>query len=291
MKINSVIRLFGCSVVAASLALPAAAIEVDGIAARVGEGTVLRSEVYAEMQRRNLRDSSQYAQVLNELVDRMLILRAAKDSKMTMQEWIVDNRVQEIVKNAFGGDRNKLIEELSRQKISYPEWRAKTKDDMIVSAMRWNMVDKNATASPAAMKREYEAHKGDRYTSDHTVSVTAIVLKPDEKVRRDEISAAIKTNTFEAVGARAYKDVKPEEVFNPEVVEEIGKMPVGTVSRWLEIDGWSFLLRKDAEKKGKSLSFEEAYDDVEAAVKEQEAKRLYLDWVKRLRSETYIKVY
>ena len=279
------------AVLIASLALVASSVEVDGIAARVGEDAILRSEVYAEMQRMGLRDSSQATRVLNELIDRKLILSAARDAKMTMQEWIVDNRVQDIVKQSFDGDRNKLIETLAQQKISYPEWRAKTKDDLIVSAMRWNMVDKNVTASPAAMKTEYARHKDDRYSSARKVSVAAILLKPDEAERREEISAAIKTNSFEQLGARTYVDVKADEIFNPEIVEEINKMPVGTISHWIEIDGWSFLLRKDGETKGQVRSFEEAYDDVEAAVKEEEAKRLYTEWIKRLRSETYIKVY
>ena len=68
-------------------------------------------------------------------------------------------------------------------------------------------------------------------------------------------------------------------------------MPKATISHWIEIDGWSFLLRKDAETTGKALSFDEAYDDIEAAVKEDEARRLYTAWVERLRAETYIKVY
>ena len=68
-------------------------------------------------------------------------------------------------------------------------------------------------------------------------------------------------------------------------------MPKGTVSHWIEIDGWSFLLRKDAETTGKALSFDEAYDAIEAAVKEEESRRLYSEWLERLKAETYIKVF
>ena len=268
----------------------ALAIEVDGVVARVGEESVLRSEVLAEMQRAGARDGADYAKFLENMIDRKLILRAARESKMTMQDWIVENRVREIVNRAFGGDRNKLIETLSNQRISYPEWLAKTKEDMIVSAMRWNVVDKNASASPEAMRKEYDTHR-DRYRQDHKVSVSVVLLKPEEMAKREEISAALKTNTFEQVGARAYTDVVPEEVFKPEVVEEIAKMPKGTVSHWIEIDGWSFLLRKDGEAEGRERSFEDAYDEIEANVKEEEAKRLYMAWIKRLRAETYVKVF
>ena len=278
--------------VAAAVLLPLAApaVELDGIAARVGEESILRSDVLNEMQRAGVRDAAEYATFLNQLIDRKLILKAAAASKMTMQDWVVESRVREIVQKAFGGDRNKLIETLSRQKISYPEWLAKTKEDMVVGAMRWNVVDKNVTASPSAMRAEYDAHR-DRYVRDHNVSMSVIVLKPEEKLRRDEISAALKTKSFEDLGGRKYENVKAEDVFKPEVVEEIAKMPKGTVSHWIEIDGWSFLLRKDAETVGKTLSFDEAYDQIEAAVKSEEASRLYNAWIERLRAETYIKVH
>ena len=279
-----------CAVAALLVPLAVGAIEVDGIAARVGTDSILRSDVFGEMQRQGMRDESRYAEVRNQLIDRKLILRAAQASKMTLQEWVVENRVREIVNKSFGGDRNRLIDLLGRQKISYPEWYARTKEDMIIAAMRWNIVEKNAAASPAAMLKEYESHK-DRYTKDHKVTVTAILLKPEERAKRDEISAALKSKTFEELGGRKYEDVKPEEVFKPEVVEEIEKMPKGTISHWIEIDGWSFLLRKDAETAGKRLSFDEAYGEIEAAVKEEESRRLYNEWISRLRAETYIKVF
>ena len=266
------------------------AVEVDGIAATVGSESILRSDVMNEMARSGARDGQSYQEVLNEMIDRKLILKAARESKMTMQEWVVENRVREIVNRSFGGDRNKLIETLGKQKVSYPEWYAKTREDLIIGAMRWNVVDKNAVASPAAMRAEYETHKS-RYTKDHQVSVSVILLKPEEAARRDEISKALSEKSFEDLGGKRYENVKPEDLFKPEVCEEIERMPKGTISHWIEIDGWSFLLRKDAETTGKTLSFDEAYDDIEAAVKEEEARRLYTAWVGRLRDETYIKVY
>ena len=266
------------------------AVEVDGIAATVGSESILRSDVMNEMARTGARDGGAYSEFLEEMINRKLILKAARESKMTMQEWVVENRVREIINRSFGGDRNKLIETLGKQKISYPEWFAKTKDDLVIGAMRWNVVDKNAVASPAAMRAEYEAHKS-RYTKDHRVSVSVILLKPEETARRDEISRALSEKSFEDLGGKKYENVKPEDLFKPEVCEEIEKMPKGTISHWIEIDGWSFLLRKDAETTGKELSFDEAYDEIEAAVKEVEARRLYSAWVERLRAETYIRVY
>ena len=273
-----------------AICLSASSVEVDGIVAKVGDESILRSDVMNELARMGAPDGREYSRVLNEMIDRKLILKAARESKMTMQEWVVENRVREIVNKSFGGDRNKLIEELGKRKLSYPEWYAKTKDDLVIGAMRYQVVDRNVTASPAAMRKEYEEHKA-RYVTDHKVSVSVILLQPEEAAKRDEISKSLKDKTFEELGGKKYENVKPEEMFKPEVCAEIEKMPTGTLSHWLDIDGWSFLLRKDAESTGKSLAFDEAYDAVEAAVKEQEAKRLYTEWLERLRAETYIKVF
>lgn len=281
-------RLFPAFAAAAILS-SAVAVEVDGIAAKVGTDTILRSEVYTEMGRLGI-GADGYVGIRNEMIERRLILKAARESKMTMQEWVVENRVREIIAKSFQGDRNKLLEALSQRKVTYGEWYQRIKEDIIVSAMRWNVVDKNIIASPAEMRREYRENAA-RYRLPGTVSVSVITLKPEEKAKREEISASVKNSDFAALGAKIYKDVKPADVFNPVICDEIAKMPKGTISHWLEIDGWSFLLRKDDEKNGREKSFAEAYDEIEANVRSAASAREYAAWIDRLKESTYVKVY
>jgi len=290
MSVNTyVLAALGVQLAVSVLSPVASAADVDGIVARVGTESILRSDVLDEMRRMGAPDDK-FAEIRNRMIDRKLILKAAGESKMTMQDWVVENRIREIVKQGFDGDRNKLMDALSRQKISYPEWRARMKEDMVVSAMRYQVVDKNVAASPAEMRREYSEHK-DRYSTPGTVSVSVITLPPSDAAKRDEISAKVKDLSFVALGAKEYRDVKPEDNFNPEVCAEIAKMPRGTISRWLEIDGWSFLIRKDGESVRKVRTFEEAAADIEANVKEETARQMYSAWLERLRAETYVKVY
>ena len=282
------------------LSLVAGAVEVDGIAAKVGAETILKSEVYREMQRMRAPESA-YNEIRNELIDRKLILKAAAEAKMTMQDWVIENRLRDIIDKAFEGDRNKLMETLGQQKVSYPEWRQRMKDDMIVAAMRWNVVDKYVVARPSDLRKAYAEHP-ERNVTGGKVTVSVILLKPEDANLRDEVSEALATTDFAELARKysadiraaeggVWKDVVPSEVFKPEICEEIAKMPKATLSRWIELDGWSFLLRKDAEEAGVKLSFEEAYDQIEQEVKEAEGKAEYEAWMKRLRSETYIKVF
>lgn len=288
------------SVLAAAAVTAAAALEVDGVAAKVNEDVILKSDVVQEM-RRSGAAPDRYTSVLNEMIERRLIVKAAAEAKMTMQDWVVENRIREIIDRAFDGDRNRLMEALSKQKVSYPEWRKRMVDDMIVSAMRWQTVDKNVTASPAAMREAYSKNPG-RYRRAAKVTVSVILLRPEDAGKRKEVSDALKKDSFGDIARRyssdsraaeggVWKDVVPEEVFRPEVCKEIALMPKGTISHWIDLDGWSFLLRKEDETPARDLSFAEAYDDIEADVREKIAAEMYSRWVERLKAAAYIKVF
>ena len=236
-----------------------------------------------------------------EMIERELMLKAASRAKLHMQDWVVENRVREIVTRVFGGDVNKFKAALAKDRVTFPEWRQRLKDDMVVAAIRWQTVDKNVTASPADMRREYEAHP-ERYTSDSLVTVSAILVGPGDAAKKPEIDEALKTEPFAEVAKRyssdarakeggQWKNVKPEDVFRPEICAEIAKMKKGETSRWIELDGWNFLIRKDDETIGAGKSFEEAYDAVSQNVRRSEADRRYREWIERLKSDTYIKVY
>jgi len=278
--------------------------EVDGVAAVVGTATILKSDVKDEMARRGVADpddARRYAEFRTKLVERELALRAAKASKLTLQEWVVDERVQSIIDDAFDGDRNKLVESLAQQRIPYGDWRRRIKEDLVVGAMRWNVVDKNVKATPAAMRREYDEHP-ERYLSDKKVTVAVILLKPEDADKRDEVVKALKKGSFHDVAKKysadskakdggVWKDVKPAEAFRPEICAEIDRTPVGTISKWVPLDGWHFLLKKESESKAAPRSFKDAYDDIAANVRAAEAERLYTEWMDRLKAETYIKIY
>ena len=117
------------------------------------------------------------------------------------------------------------------------------------------------------------------------------MLKPEEKDRRHEISGKLKDADFGELGAKRYENVKPEDVFAPDLCKEIASLPKGAIGRWIEIDGWSFLVRKDGEEPGAAQTFDEAYDEIAENVKEAAAKKAYLAWIERLRAETYVKVF
>lgn len=292
-------KLLFCAV--AVMMVAANAVEVDGVAATVGNVTILRSDVLEEMMRRGISDESRYVEFRNRLVERELILKAAAKAKLTMQDWVVDDRIRAIVDDSFGGDRIKLEAMLVERKISEVDWRRKIKEDMVVAAMRWTVVDKFVTASPSEMREEYERNSS-RYSAGDKVSVSVILLSPENAAKKTEITNLLKKEDFSSLAKKysadkrakeggVYKDIVAEDEFSEVVCNEIAKTPKGAISQWIEIGGWNFLLRKDDEKSSAKRAFVDAYNDIEANVKEAKSKRLYNEWIERLKAETYIKIH
>jgi parvulin-like peptidyl-prolyl isomerase len=185
------------------------------------------------------------------------------------------------------------------------------RDGMIVTAMRQQMVEKYVTATPADMAREYRENKA-LYRQGSKTTVSVILLKPtdagDKKspsvsTRGEEIFGRLeKGEDFAEIARRfsadshakdggVWKDVNPQEAFRPEIAQTIAALKVGQVSKLVDLDGWGFIVRKDAETSAKELTFAEAYDEIESNVKKRLGQEAYKAWIQRLRDAAFIKIY
>ena len=305
-----------------SLALAACAcahgVVLDGLAAKVNDAVITVSDVgdaIGDLKRNGVVQGEDfktvYSNTVEFLVERRLILQLAAEKKVTFPEWVVDGRIRDIVKDKFDGDMNKLNAMLTQLKMPLSEWRNMIRDDMIVNAMRQQFVEKYVTATPADMAREYQENRH-LYCKEAKTSVSVILLKPadpDDKkspsvsTRGEEILARIEKGEDFADLARKFsadshakdggtwKDVNPEEAFRPEIAKTIAALKVGEVSKLVDLGGWGFIVRKDAETGTKELSFAEAYDDIERNVKKRLSKEAYREWIQRLRAAAFIKIY
>ena len=295
------------------------AVLLDGVAAYVNTEMITIGDVMSEVRRSPWADTAPelrerrlrelYTATLNALIDRKLILAAAQKSKMELQSWAVDNRIREIVANNFDGDQTKLHNLLSDRKIAFEEWKKNIEEDLMITAMRYQQVEKRVTPTPSEVRAEYEANKG-RYQTETATAVSMIILDPpgqagDETVeaRAAKIEAALKAGTSFASLAKTYsKDAKassggswgkvnPEDVFRKEIVDALAKLKPGETSPVVVLDGYGYIVRKEEQQDARALTFEEAAPFVESHLRMRQAEKIYKEWTDRLRAEAYIKVF
>jgi len=293
-----------------------APILLDGVGAYINDSTITISEVMAEVRRmpnlsRNdeARMREMYYATLNAMIDRRLILDYAKKTKVQLQPWAVEARIREIVSQSFDGDRTKLYDLLADRKIATGEWEKGLEEDLLLSAMRYQYVDRRVTVTPSEIRAEYEANKS-RYQTESAVGVSMIVLDASEDTHdgtveqcAEAIFASLKDGVSFATLARRYsKDSKaisggswgkinPEEVFHEDLAKIVRQLKPGEVSPLVQMKDVGYIVRKDEQQDMRVLTFEEASRYVEGRLRVEKSEKMFKEWTARLRKEAYISIF
>src|SRR2546430_232071 len=163
-------------------------IEVDGIAAIVNGNVITISQVRALSAPREKQLRTQFTGhelekqlkatrelALKDLIDRQLVIEAFKKENYQIPDHFVEERMHEIIRENFGGDRNTFIKTLEAQSFTVGEFKKMESEKMIVQAMRSKNVKLNVVASPAKVDEYYKAHRND-YTSKEQIKLRMIMI-------------------------------------------------------------------------------------------------------------------
>src|SRR3954469_24011783 len=161
---------------------------VDGIAAIVNGEVITYSQVRAlsAPQERLLRQQytgdelvkklTELRQLsVKDLIDRRLVIQAFQKEKFEIPDHIVDQRIQQIIKEAFGGDRNTFIKTLEAQNYSLGEFKKMEMERIIVQAMRSKNIKKQDVASPTKIEQYYKEHR-EEFTAKQEVKLRLIMI-------------------------------------------------------------------------------------------------------------------
>src|SRR6266702_216096 len=165
---------------------------VDGIAAVVNGDVITFSQVRALSAPREKLLRSQYTgaelenklkevrqAALKDLMDRRLIIQAFKKESFQIPDHIVDQRMHDIIRESFGGDRNTFIKTLEAQNYTLGEFKEKETERIMVQAMRSHNVKMNSIISPTKIEDYYRKHR-DEFTSKETIKLRMIMI-PGQK--------------------------------------------------------------------------------------------------------------
>src|SRR5205823_2425745 len=115
------------------------------------------------------------AAALKDLVDRQLIIQAFKKEGYQIPDHFLDQRVQDIIRENFNGDRNTFIKTLQAQNYTIGEFKKMESDRMMVQAMRHKNVELNTIISPNRIQDYYRKHASE-FTSKEQVKLRMIMI-------------------------------------------------------------------------------------------------------------------
>src|SRR5438876_7152886 len=115
------------------------------------------------------------AAALKDLIDRQLIIQAFKKEGYQIPDHYLDQRVQDMIRENFNGDRNTFIKTLQAQNYSLGEFKKMEGERMIVQAMRHKNVEINTIISPNRIQDYYRKHASE-FTSKEQVKLRMIMI-------------------------------------------------------------------------------------------------------------------
>ncbi len=243
---------------------------------------------------------------INDLIDRALILQEFKTKGYTIPDYLIDERITEVVRDSFGGDRQAFLRTLSAQGFTLEKFREFQRDSVIVQEMRRMAVKGAATVSDQKVQDFYKEH-AEEYSSQEEAKLRMIVIRgsPENNSRRkmmEEIRAKIVGGAEFGDLARMYSDGSEQEAygdvgwvdrkhFNESLTKVAFALKPGQMSQIVEMAGSYYLLLCEARKQATVKPLKDVRPEIEKALLQSERQKQQQDWLLKLRKKAYIKLY
>ncbi len=248
---------------------------------------------------------------VQDLINRALILQDYKKKEFSIPEYVIDDSVQKIIREEFGGDRTAFIKTLQAQGYSMARFRQVQKDKIIVGAMRSSKVKETYVVSPLKIRAFYEKNH-ENYSTPEQVKLRMIVLHEGDqnsgsaapvskKAMTDEIRQKIAQGAEFDRMAQMYSEDSTQDsggdfgwverkTLNPTLSASAFSMKAGEVSPVLSLDNAYYILMVEAIKPASSKPLAEVQHEIEEQLKEEEMLKAQERWLQGLREKAYIKI-
>lgn len=298
---------------------------VNGMAAIVNNEVITFSQVreLVAMQERSVAEALQGQQLadkikamheaaIKDLIDRTLILQEFKKKGYSIPEYMVDDRIQKVIREEFGGDRAAFVKTLQSQGFSVARFRQVQKDNIIVSSMRAMKQRENYVVSPLKVRSFYDKNRA-TYTTPEQIKLRMIVLHKEEengsapqaisnkRTMADEIRQKIAAGAEFDRMAQMYSEDSTQDsggdwgwierkTLNDDLAKAAFSMKAGEVSSVIEVGDSYYILMVEAIKNASVKPYSEVQRSIEQHLIEEEMVKGQAHWLKGLREKAYIKI-
>lgn len=303
----------------AGVCLPLRADMIDGINAIVNDKVITYQEVHDyilpavdALQHEYADQPDVYQQKLDQtlkdgletLIENQLILNEFATKYNPLPDSIIDEVVQERIKDKFG-DRITCIKTLQAEGETFERFREEVREQYIISALREkNLSDEKIIVSPFKIQSYYLQHQDDYKLGDE-VKLQMIVLtktSDDDTATRklaDEILGEVKKGTSFEQLVSIYSQDKQQQgsdwmetsALRKELADALSTMTPGQTSGVIETSDNCYILRLDDKRPTHVQPLADVHESIEKTLKTQEQQAAQQRWIESLKKKAYIRFF
>ena len=300
---------------------------IDGVAAIVNSDVITISQVreLVGARERALREGYQGPDLadrikemrlaaLKDLVDRQLIIQEfqkMQEKGANIPDYVIDDRIQGIIRQEFGGDRAAFIRTLQAQGYTLTRFKEIEKEKIIVQAMRQAKLNDNFVVSPNQVQGFYDKNKAD-FTIPDQVKLRMIILR--EGNEGDSADSGNKAQTaneirqkliegadFNRIAQMYSEDESTRDMggdwgwverntLNGVLTKAAFSLKAGGISPVIQLGDSYYILNVEARKNASVKPMSEVREAIEQNLMQQERMKAQQRWLDSLRKKAYIKV-
>jgi len=317
---------FLLALLAISVSLNASEEVVNGIAAIVNGEVITFSQVreIAATQEKSVSEVYQgeelekkVKEIRQDLIDRALILqefRKKEKEGASIPDYVVDDSIQRIIRQDFGGDRMAFVRTLQAQGFTMARFRQTEKDKITVQAMRQSKVSDNVIVSPVKIRAYYEKNIAS-YTTPEQVKLRMIVLhegsasggdaSSDAAISKKQMASEIRAKLaggaeFDKLAQMYSEDSTNEaggdwgwierKTLNQNLAKVAFSLKKGEISQVIAVDNTYYILMVEDVKPSITKSLKEVQEEIVQNLIQQEKLKGQEQWLQTLRQNAYIKI-
>lgn len=242
---------------------------------------------------------------LEQLVEQQLILHSFDTDGYKLPDGVVDELIQERLREQFYGDRATMMKTLQADGVTFEQFRQQLRDQYIVTAMRNQNVQREIIISPAKILDYYQGHQGD-YKVEDQVKLRMIVLNKGSASDTNapelakEIKAKIKDGAAFADMAGIYSQGSQQHqggdwgwvehsVLRPELASTAFGLAVGQVSDPIETPDAVYLMLVEDKRGSHAKPLVDVRADIEKTLRTEQQAHLQEQWINGLKKKTFIR--
>jgi parvulin-like peptidyl-prolyl isomerase len=273
-------------------------------------------ELYRRVQEEKLN-------VLKALIDRELIIQDFKTSGGFIPETFTQARINDIIREQYGGDRVAFIKTLYERGVTMQKYKEEITDNAIVGYMRNRMVVQSVLVSPYQIEQYYQENLR-LFQQDEQIKVATIVLKkslfpstrtgPDGKPQTydpqgeiaNEILYKLDTGSDFSELAKAYSEAGNKDdggelgwvtqsgktAIRSDLWPAINKLQPGQHTDVIATDdGYFYIVLVEDRKKSAMTPLEDVRAEIEKKIVDDQLQIRQQQWLDTLRAKAFIKMF
>jgi peptidyl-prolyl cis-trans isomerase SurA len=242
---------------------------------------------------------------LNQMIEDKLILQQAKKLGVIVDDSEVEEQFKQI-KSKFPSE-DIFYSEVQKAGISTEVLKKRYRENIMMGKLVSHEVKEKVVVTPSEIDEYYKKHS-EELKAPEAVRVRSIMLrfegeKSEEAVKQKsyDILKLIKEGRDFGELAKLYSQgLKSDEggdfgfVERGQMREDFDKvifsMKEGEVSEPLRTDTGYFIFKTEQKRDARTLTLQEAHDDIENIIYREKAQQRYKDWIAKLKRDAFIQI-